>query len=343
MADKSLVPNCEIPLRQQILSECEVMMRHAMGNGIPVPGPVAQTVERHLRTLTATSSEAMSECEVGDLVKIHHRLSKLIAPANARALLLLAHEREHGGPLSFLGPIPLIRRVMVAAIVCLIALIGFGCSPDVNAQKGTSDILTSSGLPLLLNELFYLSAAGLGASFATLFRAHRYVVECNYDPKYDTLYWSRFILGIIAGLILVEFVPLETEGHSTPLARPLLAILGGFSATVVYQILSRLVESVGSIVQGDVAAIQQVEEASADMRRQVSESNHRLEVVSQMLNLQSQIQSGMSSQETLKAVQEVAKELTGHGDIADSSRDHSGDRANVSPSAQEEDSSGESS
>lgn len=343
MADKSLVPNCEVPLREQILGECEVMMRHAMGNGIPVPGPVAQTVERHLRSLIEAGSEPMGAAEVADLMKIHHRLSKMIAPANAQALLLLAHEREHGGPLSFLGPIPLIRRVMVAAIVCLIALIGFGCSPYVNAQKGTSDILTSSGLPLLLNELFYLSAAGLGASFATLFRAHRYVVEGNYDPKYDTLYWSRFILGIIAGLILVEFVPLETEGHSTPLARPLLAILGGFSATVVYQILSRLVESVGSIVQGDVAAIKQVEETSADMRREVSESNHRLEVVSQMLNLQSQIQTGMSSEETLKAVHGVAKELIGHGDIADSLPGDAGNGAKDSQSKPDEDSSSESS
>lgn len=163
---------------------------------------------------------------------------------------------------------------MVAAIVSLVALVLLSLSQKVNAQESTSDILKSSGIPLLLNELFFLAAAGLGASFATLFRAHKYIIEGTYDPKYDTLYWSRFILGIIAGLILVEFIPFETSNQATPIARPLLAMLGGFSATVVYQILSRLVDSVGSIVQGDVSEIKQVEQASTQMHREVAQVQH---------------------------------------------------------------------
>lgn len=343
MAENSLVPGCEIPLRDQVLGECEVMMRHAMGNGIPIPPYIAKTLDEQLRQ--KFDSDSGEECaDISELVRIHHRLSRMVAPANPRALLLLAHERQKGGFLRFLGPLPLIRQVWIAALFSLVALCWIATSPHVNGRASDADILQSSGVPLLLNELFFLSAAGLGASFSTLFRANRYVVDGNYDPRYDTLYWSRFLLGVIAGLILVEFVPLDTSEHTTPFARPLLAILGGFSSTVVYQILTRLVESVGSIVQGDVAAIKQVEQASADMRREVSESNHRLEVVSQMLNLQSQIHSGMSPEETLQVVHGVTQRLIRANELPDSLPADSGDGEIVGNKLEsDDDSSGESS
>ncbi|MBC8289379.1 MAG: hypothetical protein H8E37_03590 [Planctomycetes bacterium] len=325
---ESLVPGCDLPLRDQILGECEVMLRHALGNGIPVPPHIAKTLEVHLsETLASSDSTPNEQSDIAELTRIHHRLSRMVAPAIPRALLLLAHERQQGGPLRFLGPLPLIRQVWIAALLSLIALCWIGTSPHVTGRANEADILKSSGVPLLLNELFYLSAAGLGASFSTLFRANRYVVEGTYDPKYDTLYWSRFLLGIIAGLILVEFVPLDTSGHVTSFARPLLAILGGFSSTVVYQILSRLVESVGSVVQGDVATIKQVERASADMRREVSESQHRMEVVGQMLDLQSRIHAGLSAEETLQAVHGVTQKLIGSNEFAETAEIEPGDDA----------------
>lgn len=325
MAAKSLVPGCEMSLYEQILAECEVMLRYAMGKGIPVPRHIPLAIARELQSVL-DPVDSSSASQLPGLVGIHNRLSKIIAPATARTLLLLAHENQARSPLHFLGPLPLIRHVMVAAIVSLVALIWISLSPNVNAQAGTSDILKSSGIPLLLNELFFLSAAGLGASFATLFRVHRYIVDGNYDPKYDTLYWSRFILGIIAGLILVEFVPIDAPSHTTPFARPLLAILGGFSATVVYQILSRLVESVGSIVQGDVNAVSQAEQAAAEMRSEVSESQHRMEVVGQILKLQSQVHAGMSPEEALRALQQVAQSLLGGDQCVLPPRDEADDR-----------------
>jgi hypothetical protein len=37
--------------------------------------------------------------------------------------------------------------------------------------------------------------AGLGACFAALFLANRYIAEGTFDPKYESSYWIRFILG----------------------------------------------------------------------------------------------------------------------------------------------------
>jgi hypothetical protein len=198
---------------------------------------------------------------------------------------------------------------MIAGVISLVALIWLSTSPHVTGQNNTSDMLVSSGVPLLLNELFFLAAAGLGASFATLFKAHRYIIDGTYDPKYDTLYWSRFILGMIAGLILVEFVPIDTTNHSMPVSRPILAILGGFSASVVYQILSRLVDSVGSIVQGDVAATKFAEQTATDMRREASEAQRRMETVSQLVGLQGQLQTEANPEKLQHAVRTMTQKL----------------------------------
>jgi hypothetical protein len=315
MKRPSLVPGCEESLREQILGECEAMIRHAIGNGLPVPGNLAQDLHRELGTVLHAPADdepnqpTGPEPDITSLMAMHSRLSRIISPANPRTLLLLAKERQTSGYLYFLGPLPLIRQLMLAGVISLIALIWLSLCPEVTGKNNTSDMLVSSGMPLLMNELFFLAAAGLGASFATLFKAHKYIIDGTYDPKYDTLYWSRFILGMIAGLILVEFVPIDTTNHSMPISRPILSILGGFSASVVYQILSRLVDSVGSIVQGDVAVTRMAEQTATDMRREASDAQRRMETVSQLVSLQTQINEEVDPQKLQHAVRKMTQKL----------------------------------
>ena len=45
-----------------------------------------------------------------------------------------------------------------------------------------------------------------------LFEANKYVVASTFDPKYESSYWIRFVLGLIAGLLLSKFVSLKTGG-----------------------------------------------------------------------------------------------------------------------------------
>jgi hypothetical protein len=52
----------------------------------------------------------------------------------------------------------------------------------------------------------------------------------------------------MAGVLLPALVPLGAE--SSTISRPLLALVGGFSAGLVYTILQRLVDVVGSLFQG---------------------------------------------------------------------------------------------
>jgi len=146
-------------------------------------------------------------------------------------------------------------------------------SDQVNTANIGQEWLVLSGHVLLYNLLFLIAAAGLGASFQALFQANRYVVAGTFDPKYESSYWIRFVLGLIAGLLLAELVPLQTEGALETggmiggFGNPALAMLGGFSSAVIYRVIHRLITAVESLVRGEtrdiIASREQAEKARA--------------------------------------------------------------------------------
>lgn len=65
--------------------------------------------------------------------------------------------------------------------------------------------------------------------------------------KFTSSYWTRFVLGLIAGLVLSELVPIGGEGWKE-LTKPTLAILGGFSVDIVHKVLARIVNTVEILI-----------------------------------------------------------------------------------------------
>jgi hypothetical protein len=101
-----------------------------------------------------------------------------------------------------------------------------------------------------------LMGAGLGAAFYVLLKTQPYLLDRSFDPKYNSAYISRFITGVIGGIILAIAIgpALEKQIGSTPgaaLTPGVLAILGGYAAEAVEQVLQRLVEVLLALVRGD--------------------------------------------------------------------------------------------
>jgi uncharacterized integral membrane protein len=208
-------------LDEQLLRASEAMLRYAFASGITVPESVADTVHR----------AGLAEVDVRQLTRAHNELVRLVAPATPRTILVVAEGRRSA--LSMLGPVRLVRQMLVVVILLLILFLVLASSHDVTSTSG--DFFQESGVPVLINGLFFLVAGGLGAAFSALFTAQRYIKEGIYDPKYESTYWLRFILGLMAGLLLPALVPLGSEGETGAITRPLLALLGGFSAAVLYR------------------------------------------------------------------------------------------------------------
>ena len=243
-------------LMADVAGSCMAMCRYALSAGMPVAGWIVDLLSRPLygssRGGEGASGTAAGEnineqrAQLADLVRAHDHLARLVAPALPQTLVLLERESRAGGLFHSLGPVRLVRQLMVGSIVFLLAFVTTSLSPHVNLSSG--DLFKTSGLDLLTNQLFFLSASGMGASFAALFQVNRYITKGVYDPKYDTSYWARFILGLIAGIVLAGLIPVKGS-----FSKPLLALVGGFSASVVYRILTRIVETLESFVAGETS------------------------------------------------------------------------------------------
>ncbi|WP_323119102.1 hypothetical protein [Burkholderia alba] len=249
-------------LRAQLRDECDAMARYALHHGLPVAPEIIAQLSALIddANLGMRAAPPWPRGVAGNpqhaLASIHRKLAATIAPATPQAVTLLDAQHRSAHPLAWLGPVPLIRMLTVAAIGFLVAVIATGLSSEVSSDNIDRGFLDSHGTLLLWNSLFLLFCAGLGASFATLFQAHRYIAASTYDPKYDASYGARLILGVMAGLILVEMLPpdLFDQGSMHSFGKPALAMLGGFSATAVHRLLQRLVETLETLVRGDRSA-----------------------------------------------------------------------------------------
>lgn len=244
----------------QLFEECEGMARYAFASGKKVPPDVVQTIENFSVAGVNVHPSAMADDDAGahekepiisddnqtqpikdiqSLVAAHQTLSKLVAPATPRTILFLQAEAETPSVLRALGPVPLVRHMMVAAITCFALFIGLSVPYQLTMQAANP-----TWVALLCQHLFILASAGLGTSFVALYQANRYIVNSTFANKYVPCYWIKFALGVIAGLLLASVIPDKIAKDFWFLAQPLLAILGGFSATAVYRLLGRMIDAV---------------------------------------------------------------------------------------------------
>ncbi|HEU4455011.1 MAG TPA: hypothetical protein VFR81_18250 [Longimicrobium sp.] len=290
-------------MRDQLLRESVEMIRYAFAKGKSVPTSVVDVVEQY---------QAQPALDPSALVQAHGRLAKLVSPATPMGIVLLAGASD-GGRWSFLGPVPLVRRLMKTALACVVAFMLLSLTKLVN---GTDiDITHSRGLELLINELFWLSAAGIGASFTMLFQVNEYIVRSNYDPKYEPSYWIKFFLGVMAGFILVTLLPIpEPTGAESSgtlhLAKPTIAMLGGYSASAVYRILTRLVEAIESLFRGNTKDIVAEREQAVLARAAEESSSTRVRLAAKLVSLQQIAAAGGSGDDLATKIHEIITTLT---------------------------------
>jgi hypothetical protein len=324
----------KISVEADVLTSSEAMLRYALNSGLRIPSWVVDTVRRavHAGDSAVEGTPLLSDGDFAALLRARAELVKIVAPATPRTIVLVSHGRR--SRLSMLGPVRLIRHMLVAVLILLTAFVLLAMSPDVNLSSG--NVLSASGTEVLLNELFFLAAGGLGAAFSALFTAYRYISDGTYDPKYESTYWVRFILGLMAGLLLPSLIPLGAEEGEKALSRPLLALLGGFSAAVLYRILERLVGAVESVVQADTREVRNAERELSTARAGIEAERERLALATQLRRLDDQARAEGAPSGVREGLDELLERLlAGPDDAADRAPEPPSPRAGSSPPARE--------
>lgn len=259
------------------------MLRHALARGTTLPPRVYDEL---------AGIEAGAGLPIASLAGLHARLARTVAPARPCTLVLLQQDPARGRLVAILGPLQNVRWLTTGALAFTVAFIAISASPEVDATSLASDIYTLSGLRQLLNMALLLSAAGMGSSFQALFTVQAYVSHATYDPVYDSSYWSRIGLGLVAGLMLAVMIPIHGGSDAPALAKPLLALLGGFSAGLVHRVLDRLVETMESLFEGSRRdqQLRQAELARTQTTQDVRRS--RLEVAGRLMALRDELARG---------------------------------------------------
>lgn len=292
-------------VRDQMLQECEVLARYALASGMSVPASAVDAIEK------ARFAPANQPFDAAALVKAHDQLCRLVAPATPRALMIMGDEHNAASRLAWAGSVGFVRRMMAAAVISVILFFALSATPFTTSGVA-KNWQNGAGWDVVFNQLFWMSAAGIGASFALLRQVNDYIVARNYDPKYEPTYWIKFLLGVMAGFIMAALLPevigAQTAGSSntaTALGVPTLAMLGGFSASAVYRILSKIVESIENVFRSSPREEATQREKAAQVKASEDISQMRMNVASQIVALQQELSSGKDPaqlSETLRGV-----------------------------------------
>lgn len=217
------------------------MLEFSSGRGILIPPSFSEFVKRLPKE---TDHDSSLEFDAG-IIALHNDLSTLVAPATPHAIHLLMKR----GRMSdfFIGDLRILWWMVTALILSLCGFVGLAMSPYVTAESISASYLTLTGLSQFFVLMFILCSAMIGSSIANLFKLYHYVSSAQFERRYEVSYQVRFFLGIAAGLILAELVP---NSFGDEFTKPLVALLSGFAARAVEEVLNRLVETLRTLVNG---------------------------------------------------------------------------------------------
>ena len=294
-------------LAKALVHECMAMTRYLLSSGAGVPADLVAQVE-------ACASAERGPADAGSLANVHQRLVRLVHPAKPGSIVYLQEIAVDRPSRSTLGAVPVVRQIMGISLVCLAAFIALGVFGSV-ATARSGALIESAAVRVFLQEIFWMSAAGLGASVATRFVVNQQITGRTYDPTTPPRLWVRLTLGVVAGFVLVALVPVGGSGGSSAhmMAKPTLALLGGFSAPVVYLVLNRLVESVESMFRADDKQGAAARRRSLNAQLEQDGAESRMSLATELLQVQQRLAAGGPPEAASAELRILVERLTNQG------------------------------
>lgn len=186
---------------------------------------------------------------VDDLLGAYNLLCKNVAPATPKSIQYTSELYNNEDKKSLFRKLPLVRNLVILAIICLVSFVGAGLFPEVNNDSLDKGIMENHGKSLLLNLIYLASVSGLGVVFYLLKTVSASVKKGTLIPEDAIYYVALIVLGVIAGLIMSEIISVYTMGSDNVnlVNKSVLALIGGFSSDAIFSILQGIIDKIKSI------------------------------------------------------------------------------------------------
>lgn len=231
---QKVVPGISKEVIHELSTEINNMLSYAVFNGI--------TINTQVNDLIENSS-------VDNLINAHNLLCENVAPATPKSIQFTKKMNKESDGKSIFYKLPLLRNLVLLAVLFLAAYIATGMTTEVNNDSLDKGMMNNSGFPLLLNIMYLGSVAGLGVLFYLLKEVSEGLKKGALIPENAIAYISQIILGIIAGLIMSEIIAFYTTNPEkiNLFNKSLLALIGGFSSDAIFSILQGIINRIKSI------------------------------------------------------------------------------------------------
>jgi len=224
---------------QGLLTDLDCMLDRIAGLGLACS---AETVAESIGLLQQAAADRFV-CDTHFLERLadtHQKMAKAIAPVTPGSLRGRHYEEKKKA---------IVWAMWGATLVFLVGFLSLSTFTEISKDYIDKTFMDWDGTAQLIVASFYLSAAGIGACFYNLVKMYKYLITYKFDVAYGSSYAMRVLLGVVAGYVLAEIIPINTHNFS----KPLLAMLGGFSADAVEVILTRFVDTMKTLVRGERA------------------------------------------------------------------------------------------
>ncbi len=218
----------------QLSRDINIMLSFASKNGI--------IINTEVNGLIQNSS-------VDDLILAYNLLCKNVTPATPKSIEYTRRVNIEGKEKSIFNKIPLVRNLIILAILFLVSYILLGLSENVNNDSLDKGVMSNHGIPLLFNIGYLASISGLGVLFHLLKTISNSVERSTLVAEESINYMAQILLGVIAGLLMSEVITVATIDASNVnlFNKSLLALIGGFSSDAIFTILEALITRLKNI------------------------------------------------------------------------------------------------
>lgn len=234
------------------LRDAEVLLTYAAGSGIKVGQDAADILdacadmfERYDRE--DNEGRRPDDVSASTFYNTYQSLSERLRPVTAQTLR--DTRPTEGGRISFAGRWSV--WLMMYTSFFLLFIIGeqvlgrfmVSCFSDSEIGCSLAGIDT---VHMVFGILVPFAYGGLGACAFLLVSCHHYLVERSFERIRRHEYWSRLLLGVIAGgtiLLVVEQV-IHDDGTRINISSAALAFVAGYNVDFLFQTIERLMQAI---------------------------------------------------------------------------------------------------